>query len=178
MAQTFTPGPTRWPHTIHHIDPTATILHKYKLLLWSSTVILVRHAEKGTGANPPLSVAGQTRANLLRDMVQDEELAAVFVTDTLRSRQTGQPTATAQGLALTLYSPTDGAALAQTIRTRHAGRAVLVVTHTNTVDDIAGALGAPGIAELAESQFDRMFVISRNWCGTRLTRLRYGTPTA
>ncbi|UVC19419.1 phosphoglycerate mutase family protein [Mesorhizobium onobrychidis] len=178
MANEFTPILNRLPHSIHRIDPTVTILRKYKLLLWSATVILVRHAERAAGANPALSATGQARANLLRDMVQDEDLSAVFVTDTLRSQQTGQPAANAQGLAPTTYPATDGAALAQTIRIGHAGRTVLVVAHSNTVDDIAGALGAPGIGELADSQFDRMFVIARNWCGTRLTRLRYGAPTA
>ncbi|MEZ5716232.1 MAG: hypothetical protein R3D85_14405 [Paracoccaceae bacterium] len=55
---------------------------------------------------------------------------------------------------------------------------MLVVAHSNTIDDIAGALGVPGLGELAESQFDRMFILSRNWCGTRLIRLRFGAPTA
>jgi broad specificity phosphatase PhoE len=109
----------------------------------------------GSGSNPPLSPAGQIRANLSRDMLQDQELGAVFVTDTLRSTQTGQPTATAKGLTLTTYGAEDSAALVETIRVNHAGQTVLVVAHANTVDDIAGALGMPGVGELADSQFDR-----------------------
>jgi hypothetical protein len=110
-------------------------------------------------------------------MLQDQALGPVFVTDTLRSTQTGQPTATAKGLTLTTYGAEDSAALVETIRVNHAGQTVLVVAHANTVDDIAGALGMPGVGELADSQFDRMYVIVRNWCGTRLTRLRYGAAT-
>lgn len=178
MSDEYTPILEQQTHTIHRIDPTVTIQRKYKLLLWSSTVILVRHAEPTSGTNPSLSAAGQARANLLHNMLQDEDLSAVFVTDTLRSAQTGQPTATDQGLALTNYAAADGAALAHTIRTGHAGRTVLVMAHSNTVDDIAGTLGVPGIGELAENQFDRMFIIARNWCGARLTRLRYGAVTA
>lgn len=174
MTDAFDPD-LRLAHKIHRIDPTPTLLRRYRLLAWSSTVILVRHAEKGAGTDPPLSPAGQARAQVLRDMVQDMDLSAVFVTNTLRSRQTGQAVATGQGLAVSVYS--DAAALAQTLRSGHAGRAVLVVAHSNTVDDVAGALGAPGVGELEEAQFDRMFILSRSWCGTRLTRLRYGAST-
>lgn len=177
MVNEFTPILNRLPRPLHQIDPPVTIRRRFRLLIWSTTVIMVRHADKVAGSDPPLSAAGQTRANLLRDMIKDENPSAVFVTDTQRARQTGQPTATAQGLALTLYAGADGAALAEAIRTGHPGKTVLVVAHSNTVDDIAGALGAPGVGELAESQFDRMFVLARSWCGTRLTRLRYGAPT-
>lgn len=177
MSNEFTSILRHRIHKVHKILPTVTILRRYRLRVWSSTVIMVRHAEKTAGGNPPLSTAGQTRANLLRDMLQDEDLSAVFVTNTLRSAQTGQPTATGQGLALSQYDAINGPALANTIRSSHAGKSVLVVAHSNTVDDIAGALGVPGLGELAESQFDRMFVISRSWCGTRLTHLRYGNLT-
>ncbi|MDX1784747.1 histidine phosphatase family protein [Roseovarius sp. ZX-A-9] len=177
MANEFTPILRRRIHEVHKILPTPTILRKYPLRIWSSSMILVRHAEREGGPNPPLSQAGQARANLLCHMLQDENLSAVFVTNTNRSRQTGQPTANGQGLPLTQYDATDGPALASTIRLHHPGGKVLVVAHSNTVDDIAGAFGVPGLQELAESQFDRMFILSRNWCGTRLTRLRYGNST-
>ncbi len=177
MANEFTPLLRRQIHKVHEILPTPTILRKYKILVWTSTMILVRHAEKAAGGDPPLSAAGQTRANLLCHMLQDENLSAVFVSNTQRSEQTGQPTATGQGLALTQYNATDGTALAATIRANHSRKTVLVVAHSNTVDDIAGALGASGVSELPESQYDRMFVITRSWCTTRLTRLRYGVST-
>jgi broad specificity phosphatase PhoE len=161
----------------HDIPPTATIRRKFRLFLWASTVVLIRHAERGTGADPALTAAGQARATLLAGMLQDANLGAVFVTDTLRSRQTGTPAAQGAGLQPIVYDATDATALATTIRASHPGRTVLVVAHSNTVDDIAAALGAGGVAELADTQFDRMFVISRSWCGTRLLRLRYGAPT-
>ncbi|MFN4204220.1 MAG: histidine phosphatase family protein [Tabrizicola sp.] len=161
----------------HQIEPTATIKRRLAKVLWTVTVVLVRHAERGAGSDPALTPAGQARAALLARMLQDANLSAVFVTDTLRSRQTGAPSAQAAGLQPTHYAATDAAALAAAIRAGHAGRTVLVVAHSDTVDDIAAALGAPGLAELTDSQFDRLFVISRSWCATRLLRLRYGTPT-
>ncbi|WP_149587566.1 SixA phosphatase family protein [Tabrizicola flagellatus] len=162
---------------LHEIEPTATIKRRLAKLLWTVTVVLVRHAERGAGADPALTPAGQARAALLAQMLQDANLSAVFVTDTLRSRQTGAPAAQTAGLQPTLYAATDAAGLVAAIRAGHAGRTVLVVAHSNTVDDIAAALGAPGLPELADSQFDRLFVLTRSWCATRILRLRYGTPT-
>lgn len=177
MAKSPSGAPEAGFIPIHDIPPTATIRRKFPLFLWTSTVVLVRHAERGAGADPALTAAGQTRATLLAAMLQDANLGAVYVTDTLRSRQTGTPAAQGAGLQPTLYDANDAAALAATIRASHPGRTVLVVAHSNTVDDIAAALGAGGVAELTDTQFDRMFVLSRTWCGTRLLRLRYGAPT-
>jgi phosphohistidine phosphatase SixA len=177
MANEFTPILRRKVHRVHKILPTATILRRYRYRLWTSTVFIVRHAEKGGGSNPVLNSAGHARANLLAHMLQHENISGVFVTDTNRSRQTGQPAATQAGVALTQYNAIDGDEVANGIRQNHAGRSVLVVGHSNTVDDIAGALGVPGLGELAEDQFDRMFIITRSWCGSRLVRLRYGAET-
>lgn len=172
------PDPEGPPFPLHEIKPTATIIRRWKFLLWTTTVILVRHADRAAaGADPPLSPAGVARADLLAHMLRDLALTGVFVTQTLRSAQTGAPAAAMAGVAATQYDATDAAALASAIRTGHGGGRVLVVAHSNTVDPIAAALGAPGLGALAESQFDRMFVISRLWCGTRLVRLRYGAST-
>jgi broad specificity phosphatase PhoE len=177
MASTPAATPDAGLFPIHDIQPTATLKRRFANLLWTTTVILVRHAERGAGTDPALTAAGQARAALLAQMLQDASLSAVFVTDTLRSRQTGTPAAQGAGVQPTLYPATDAAALVAAIRAGHAGRTVLVIAHSNTVDDIAAALGAAGIAELTDTQFDRMFIIMRTWCGTRLLRLRYGTPT-
>jgi broad specificity phosphatase PhoE len=142
-------------------------------------VVLIRHAEPagGAGADPVLSAAGTARADLLAHMLQDAGLSAVFVTQFQRSVQTGTPAAATAGLVVTPYDAADAAGLATALRTGHSGGTALVVAHSNTVDDIAAALGAPGVGELGHGQFDRMFVIARSWCATRLLRLRYGAPT-
>lgn len=163
---------------VHKILPTSVMRRRYRLLLWTTTIILVRHADiVHRGSDPILSSAGRARAVLLRDMLQDEGISAVFVTNTNRSKQTGTPTATNAGVALTIYPAHDAAWLAARVRSRHAGRSVLVVAHSNTVDDIAAAFGAQSVLELAENQFNRMFVISRAWCSTRLVRMRFGAIT-
>jgi len=162
----------------HEIAPTATIQRRWRLSLWGSTVIMVRHADiVNAGSDPGLSPAGLVRATLLAHMLQDAGLSAVFVTQSLRSVQTGTPAAAGVGLTVTPYTATDTAGLVTAIRTSHANKTVLVIAHSNTVDDIAAGLGAPGVGELTAPQFDRMFVITRTWCGTRICRMRYGDAT-
>jgi len=162
----------------HEIKPSTTMLRRWGLSLWSSTVIIVRHADPvNSGSDPGLSSAGITRANLLAHMLQDEVLSAVFVTQFRRSTETGTQVATAAGLALTPYVATDTPALITAIRTNYGNKTVLVVAHSNTVDDIAAGLGVPGVGELGPTQFDRIFVVARTWCGTRLCRMRYGVST-
>lgn len=163
----------------HAIEPTSTQWRLLRLLLWSTTVILVRHAERDAagGSDPELNAAGLERAKLLGRMTQDAKLRAVYVTATKRSRQTGKPSAIAAGVGYSEYDALDAAALAARIRADALGATVLVVAHSNTVDDIGAALGAVSIGELADTSFDRMFVISRSWCRTQLLRTRYGAPT-
>jgi broad specificity phosphatase PhoE len=141
-------------------------------------VVLIRHAERvAVGADPALSAAGRTRAQLLARMLGEAPVSGVYVTDALRSRQTGKPTAAAGGVPLSQYVATDATGVVASIMASPTSGTVLVVAHSNTVDDIATALGAPGVGELGEAEFDRMFIIGRRSCGTTLLRLRYGAPS-
>lgn len=140
------------------------------------TVILVRHAEVNSGINPALSPPGQQRAILLARMLRDINLKAVFVTEFQRSVQTGTPAADMAGLTVTPYSHGDPAGLVATVNTAHKKGTVLVIAHSDTVDDIAAGFNASGAGTLASGQFDRMFLIIRS-LGTTLTRLRYGAST-
>src|SRR4029077_13291095 len=94
-------GTTPKELSLHEIKPTTTMLRRWGLSLWGSTVIMVRHADiVNAGSDPGLSTAGLARANLLAHMLQDAALSAVFVTQFLRSVQTGTPAAAAASLAV------------------------------------------------------------------------------
>lgn len=143
-----------------------------------TTVFIVRHAEKAAGgSNPPLSAAGQARAAELARVLTDEGIDAVFVTEFIRTQQTGAPTAAAAGVAAQQYPATDAQGLADTIIANESGGRILVVGHSNTVDDIASALGANGLSDLDEDQFDRLFVVHRFVGSAHLDQLRYGAET-
>jgi broad specificity phosphatase PhoE len=141
-------------------------------------MVLVRHAERVVSGNDPaLSTAGRARAKLLARMLSEASVQGVYVTEFLRSRQTGERTAAAAGMPLTQYDAGNATALVATITASHLSGTVLVVAHSNTVDDVAAAFGAPGVGELAEAEFDRMFILARRSCGTTLLRLRFGTES-
>ena len=107
----------------------------------STTVYLVRHAEKASGTAPGLTPAGTARAAAYPTFFAETDLAAVYTTPTRRTRATAQPLADAKQLPLTEYdSDADVGAFAKTLLATHAGETVFVVGHSNTVPDIANAL--------------------------------------
>lgn len=144
------------------------------------TVVLIRHAERpATGADPALSAAGRARAALVARMLSDAGVDGVYVTATKRSQQTGTPTAERAGVHVTVYDHADAPGLVAAITAAHPMGTVLVVAHSNTVGAIAAALGAPGVATLPETQFDRLYVVTRHpgRPGADLLRLRFGADT-
>ena len=91
---------------------------------------------------------------------------------------TAIPLAAANGLTPIPYPSATPAVAVQQILASHSGGRILVIAHSNTVDDLASGLGATGVAELAETQFDRMFVVQRiASSGSLLQKLRYGVET-
>ena len=140
----------------------------------STTVVLVRHAEKLPEDNDPgLSAPGRARAQRLADMLADTELAAVYVTEWQRTRETAAPVAIASGLEARVIPAAEHGRLMRRLKWRHRGDVVLVVGHSNTVPAIAEELGAP-IGVLSEEDYAGMWVITYSRLrGTRLLRLRY-----
>lgn len=135
------------------------------------TVFLVRHADtdpKGE-SDPSLTQPGAERAGRLASLLRDEPLAAVFVTRTARSLQTGTFAAQHNGIEPTVYPPTDAVGLRAQITGLPAGSACLVVAHSNTVPAIAKSLGGREMPELPEKEFDRLFVLVLE--GERLVRM-------
>ena len=142
--------------------------------LTTDVIYVVRHADTQAGSNPDLSAAGQARAASLANMLQDEQLAAVFVTNTARSIQTGTPAATDAGISTTIYAPFDGAAVAAAIANLPGSNAALVIAHSNTAHLIVSALGGPQFEDLEETEFDRLYaVILSNGQHIRTLELRF-----
>ncbi len=110
-------------------------------------VYVVRHAEKDLTpdlTDPPLTAAGQARAQALRAVIPRQvRLAAVFSTNTARTRATAQPLADARRLTVQLYDARQLAELAARVRRDYPGQAVLVVGHSKTILETVEALGAP-----------------------------------
>jgi len=65
------------------------------------------------------------------------------------------------------------------IRTRHAGKTVLVVGHSNTVPKIIAALGGPALADICDAAYSNIFTLVIPASGTpRLEHAHYGAADA
>jgi phosphohistidine phosphatase SixA len=142
-------------------------------------IFLVRHAERAdagmasakmAGTDPDLSAAGITRANALAAMLKDARITAVVTTEYKRTRQTGEPTAKAAGLSLTVIDSKNAAAANEKLKSAQGN--VLVVGHSNTVPELLKALGVTEPVTIAEDEFDALFVVTRSSPPT-FVRLRY-----
>lgn len=132
--------------------------------LGKTTVYVVRHAEKDTTpglADPPLTPGGQQRALALREELQKQKVAAIFSTTTARTRTTAEPLATQLKLPIQDYDAKQLPALAARIRREYAGRAVLVVGHSNTILETAEALGAKRpVATVGDNEYNYLLEVT------------------
>lgn len=138
------------------------------------TVILTRHAEKSASpANDPvLTDAGKQRAEALASMLADSGVEAIYTSEVQRTQQTAAPLSARVHVTPTVLPAKDTAALVKAIRARHSG-VVVVVGHSNTVPDIISALGGPKV-EIADPQYDNLFVLTVGPTQSSLLRLHYG----
>jgi len=147
----------------------------------ATTVYVVRHAEKDLTpglADPPLTAAGQARAQALPAALgRRARPAALFTTDTRRTRATLAPLAAATGLVPQVYDAP--VALAARVRQEFAGRTVVVVGHSNTLLPLVAALGAPPpVAAIGDAEYDHLFVVRVPARGpATVARRRYGAPS-
>ena len=143
--------------------------------------VLVRHAERASAPadDPPLTQDGTKRAQALAATLRDTKFSAIVTTHLIRTRDTAQPTATALGLAL---DPVDvkgmnpdahAKAIVGVVR-KHAGAAVLVVNHSNTLRHIIAALGGPQFPNICESVYDHLFALVPISGKMQLISSRYG----
>ncbi|HEX6070360.1 MAG TPA: histidine phosphatase family protein [Longimicrobiaceae bacterium] len=152
----------------------------------STTVIVVRHAERATDdpADPGLSAAGRARAQALREAVSGAGVTAVYATQYRRTRDTGAPIAAERGIEVAVRpidssnADTHADDLAREIATRHPGGTVVVVGHSNTVPELVAALGGGEVEPLPESEYDRMYVLVVGRSGAvRRIAATFGAPT-
>lgn len=141
-----------------------------------TTFILVRHAETtGSGSNPNLSVDGQSRATRLSQMLDKVNLHAVYSSNFKRTSLTAQPTATAKGLTIITYDPTDPGNIAAQVLHNYPLGAVLIVGHSNTIPELLNVLvGSNTFPDISESEYDNLFIVHVSAIGdATVTHLKY-----
>jgi phosphohistidine phosphatase SixA len=140
----------------------------------STTVVLVRHAEKlSEDQDPGLSEAGEARAEQLAGMLGAAGLDAIYVSEAQRTQETAAPVAGVTGVEPRVVPAEASSRLVRRLKWRHRGDVVLVVGHVNTLPEIAEGLGA-SIGLVDEQDYGGLWVVSYSRLrGTRLLTLRY-----
>lgn len=149
----------------------------------TTTVILVRHAEKDVepAGDPVLTAAGTERAATLAAELADRGIAGIIVSEYARTRLTAQPLAERLGIEPEVASVRAGLrehalGIAALIRSRYAGKTVLVVGHSNTLPAIIAALGAE-VEPICDGTYGNLYVVTlREGERTAVTRRSYGAP--
>ncbi len=129
------------------------------------TVYVVRHAETGsTATDPPLDPTGQARAQALATLLADDNIGLVLTSQFMRTQLTGEPTATAAGISVTVHDVgnsalTYGEELETMVRAAGVGSA-LIVGHSNTVPQTVKAFTGADVDPIEETEFDKLFTIT------------------
>jgi phosphohistidine phosphatase SixA len=152
----------------------------------SATVFVVRHAERADTApgqappsmspsmeapDPVLSPAGEARAARLAALLREARIARIFTTQYARTRLTATPLANAAKVPIAAVPANDIPGLVA--RLSGPGGPSLVVGHSNTIPDILKALGVKESIQIADDEYDNLFVVVRNAGGSQLVKLRY-----
>lgn len=131
------------------------------------TYYIVRHAEKETvdGAatmmknDPPLTKGGKQRAEDLKEILKTKKIGYIFSTNTIRTRSTAEPTRAYFKLVTETYKPMPDSAFI--LQVKSLKKNVLIVGHSNTVDDLVNKLcGQIKIPfDLPDTAYDNLFVL-------------------
>lgn len=156
----------------------------------SNTVYIVRHAEKASGldmatmkpsTDPPLTVEGEERALALKQKLGSKNVKHIFSTKTIRTISTAKPLKELYlGMPIQIYSSRMDSmdAFIQKIKAIKKGD-VLIVGHSNTIDDLANKLAGNKVVpgDLKDADYDNLFILKRKGDKYVFTNEKYGKPS-
>jgi broad specificity phosphatase PhoE len=134
----------------------------------TTTIVLVRHAEKDLGAisDAPLSPEGEQRADRLAQMFGDAEpfgrVRRIYVTNTRRTQQTALRLSQRLGInSEVVDAKAKSDDLARRVLSENRGGRVLIVGHSNTVPDIVKALiDDEDVPPIGEEEYGTLYVVT------------------
>lgn len=161
----------------------SVLLASFLLTACSHSYYVVRHAEKAGASpgstmsspnNPPLSAEGEQRAQALKETLKDSKITYIFSTNTTRTMSTAEPLRSQLGLTTENYGPMPDSAFIQKLK--GLKKNVLIVGHSNTVDDIVNGLTGkktvPG--DLPDSEYSNLFIVTYKGKKVSFERRSYG----
>jgi broad specificity phosphatase PhoE len=143
-----------------------------------TTLIVLRHADRPASGQDELTPQGVARARELVHVLRKARVTAIYRTETNRSRDTAAPLATVLGLTPEPYTDVPG--LVSRIFARHRGKTVLVLAHSNTVPLLISRACGPTLPDVAENEYDNLFLVTVGDCPggiATLVNLQYGAPS-
>ena len=150
----------------------------------AQTYYVVRHAEKMAidsasmmNSDPPLSNTGKDRAKALKEALKKKDIRYIFSTNTIRTRATAEPLSESKHIPIQTYGPKPDTAFIRQLKSLKGN--VLVVGHSNTVDDIVNGLcGKLLLNDLPDAAYDNLFIVTNNNGQYELKQEKYGNKTA
>lgn len=141
----------------------------------TTTYFITRHAEKaGTGmtTDPPLTAEGEKQALDLRNYLKGKKIKTIYSTNFIRTKATAEPTRQLYGIEMKIYNPSKLAELVAELKTLNNGN-VLIVGHSNTVDDVANGLtGTNNMSDLADNEYGNLFIVRKKGSNYSFERIR------
>ena len=148
----------------------------------SQTIYITRHAEKaqqGTSmsSDVPLSEAGVHRAEELKKLLFNKKIAYIFSTDKIRTRSTAKPLSDALGIPVELYNNDTMPRFID--RVKALKKNVLIIGHSNTIDDLANTLcGEKKVpTDFAETDYNNLLIVKIKKKKILFEHKTYGTIT-
>jgi len=143
----------------------------------SHSYYVVRHAEKGSSAtnpsDPPLSSEGEKRAEALKEELKRNKIQKIFATSTQRAMATARPLGVAAGVLIENYGPLPTQEFLQQLKAQKKN--VLIVGHSNTVDDIVNGLsGKIELQDLPDTEYDNLYIITYKGKNVKVQKKKYG----
>jgi broad specificity phosphatase PhoE len=146
----------------------------------TTTIVLVRHAERPPGTDPDLLPEGHARAGDLARALDRANVRAIFHTPFKRTRQTAESLAARTGVGLTevpfASAGAESTHAADVVRRMLArgGATVVYVGHTNTVPAVIAALGIVPAPSIPDSVYNRFYIVTKRRGTIGLIEARYG----
>ena len=155
------------------------VVISFSFISCSQTFYVVRHAEKekpaqGMSSDVALSVQGKKRAEDLTTILKNKNISTIFSTNTIRTKSTAEPLAMFRSISITLYESRPDSFFVKKVKDSKGN--VLVVGHSNTVDEIVNMLCDEIVipANLPDESYDNLFVVKRKGIKMKFENKKYG----
>lgn len=133
-----------------------------------TTYILVRHAEKDTTAagstmmasDPPLTKAGEARAQRLVEVLKNYKPDAVYSTNYIRTKNTVNPLAQKLALPVLIYNAKELNYFAEQLL-KEKDKTIVIAGHSNTTPSLVNLLIKKNTyPALDESVYNKIFIVT------------------